>query len=34
MTDFMAELTRLLLAFLAGMLTGPAFYVIHVRRHK
>lgn len=34
MTDFMAEATRLLLAFMAGMLTGPLFYVIHVRRRK
>jgi hypothetical protein len=37
MTDingFMADLTRLLLAFMAGMLTGPLFYVIHIRRMR
>ena len=34
MNDLMADLTRLLLAFMAGMLTGPLFYVIHVRRMR
>jgi hypothetical protein len=34
MNDLMAELTRLLLAFMAGMLTGPLFYVIHIRRRN
>ena len=37
MTDLpnlMAEMTRFFLAFMAGMLTGPLFYVIHVRRMR
>lgn len=34
LSDLMAETTRLLLAFLAGMLTAPLFYVIHVRRMR
>ena len=34
LSDLMAETTRLLLAFLLGMLTGPLFYVIHVRRMR
>ena len=32
--NFMAEMTRLFLAFMAGMLTGPIFYVIHIRRGR
>jgi hypothetical protein len=34
LSNLMAETTRLLLAFMAGMLTGPLFYVINVRRSK
>jgi len=32
--DFIFDLTRLLLAFMAGMLTGPLFYVMHIRRSR
>lgn len=34
LSDLMAEMTRFFLAFMAGMLTGPLFYVIHVRRNR
>ncbi len=37
MTDLpnlMAEMTRFFLAFMAGMLTGPLFYVLHLRRNR
>ena len=32
--DLMAETTRLLLAFMAGMLTAPLFYCIGLRRGR
>lgn len=31
---FMADATRCLLAFMAGMLTGPLFYVLGARRYR
>lgn len=34
LSDLMAEMTRFFLAFLAGIATGPLFYVIHVRRMR
>jgi len=32
--DFIFDATRLLLAFMCGMLTGPLFYAIHIRRSR